>query len=53
MGIRALKHTNSRSIEAALEYISKMSYPDPAREQMSVTANRPVNAGIKASGGSQ
>ncbi|CAL8317477.1 unnamed protein product [Merluccius merluccius] len=52
MVIRALKQTNSRSMEAALEYISKMSYQDPVREQMAAAAARPVNAGIKAPGAS-
>ncbi|XP_019736008.1 serine/threonine-protein kinase LATS2 [Hippocampus comes] len=32
MAIRALKQTGSRNIEAALEYISKMSYLDPRNE---------------------
>lgn len=53
MVICALKQTNSRSMEAALEYISKMSYQDPVREQMAAAAARPMNAGIKAPGGSQ
>ena len=30
--MRALKQTGSRNIEAALEYISKMSYLDPRNE---------------------
>ncbi|KAG7460701.1 hypothetical protein MATL_G00201540 [Megalops atlanticus] len=49
MVIRALKQTNSRSVEAAIEYISKMSYQDPWREQMVAVAAaaRPVNAGMK------
>lgn len=34
MAGRALKQTGSRSIEAALEYISKMSYLDPRNEQI-------------------
>ncbi|XP_077197792.1 serine/threonine-protein kinase LATS2 isoform X2 [Paroedura picta] len=34
MAIRALKQTGSRSIEAALEYISKMGYLDPRNEQI-------------------
>ncbi|XP_013925089.1 PREDICTED: serine/threonine-protein kinase LATS2 [Thamnophis sirtalis] len=34
MAIRALKQTGSRSIEAALEYISKMGYVDPRNEQI-------------------
>lgn len=50
MVIRALKQTNSRSVEAAIEYISKMSYQDPVREQMVAAAARPVNAGMKAPG---
>ncbi|KAL4649081.1 serine/threonine-protein kinase LATS1 [Arapaima gigas] len=48
MVIRALKQTGSRSVEAAIEYISKMSYQDPWREQMVVAAARPVNSGMKA-----
>ncbi|XP_030638264.1 serine/threonine-protein kinase LATS1 [Chanos chanos] len=48
MVIRALKHTNSRSVEAAIDYISKMSYPDPLREQMVSVAARPVNTAMKA-----
>ncbi|KAK2840152.1 hypothetical protein Q5P01_013892 [Channa striata] len=32
MAVRALKQTGSRSIEAALEYISKMGYLDPRNE---------------------
>ncbi|XP_033965427.1 serine/threonine-protein kinase LATS2 isoform X1 [Pseudochaenichthys georgianus] len=32
MAVRALKQTGSRNIEAALEYISKMSYLDPRNE---------------------
>lgn len=50
MVIRALMQTNSRSVEAAIEYISKMSYQDPVREQMVAAAARPVNAGMKAPG---
>lgn len=34
MAGRALKQTGSRSIEAALEYISKMGYLDPHNEQI-------------------
>ncbi|KAJ3606450.1 hypothetical protein NHX12_025971, partial [Muraenolepis orangiensis] len=50
MCIRALKQTNSRSMEAALEYISKMSYQEPVGEQMAAAAARPLNAGVKAPG---
>uniref|UniRef100_G3N932 non-specific serine/threonine protein kinase n=1 Tax=Gasterosteus aculeatus aculeatus TaxID=481459 RepID=G3N932_GASAC len=32
MAVRALKQTGSRNIEAALDYISKMSYLDPRNE---------------------
>lgn len=32
--MRTLKQTGSRSIEAALEYISKMGYLDPRNEQI-------------------
>ncbi|XP_006894163.1 PREDICTED: serine/threonine-protein kinase LATS2 [Elephantulus edwardii] len=34
MAVRALKQTGSRSIEAALDYISKMGYLDPRNEQI-------------------
>ncbi|KAL2082699.1 hypothetical protein ACEWY4_022517 [Coilia grayii] len=53
MAVRALKQTNSRSIEAAIEYISKMSYLDPVTQQMVMVAAaaRPVNVGMKAPGG--
>lgn len=34
MAGRALKQTGSRSIEAALDYISKMGYLDPRNEQI-------------------
>ncbi|XP_067098467.1 serine/threonine-protein kinase LATS1 [Osmerus mordax] len=50
--IRALKQTNNRSTEAAIEYISKMSYQDPVREQMVSTAARPVAASMKGPGAS-
>lgn len=47
MVIQALQKTNNRSIEAAIEFISKMSYQDPRREQMVATAARPINASLK------
>lgn len=47
MVIQALQKTNNRSIEAAIEFISKMSYQDPRREQMAATAARPINASLK------
>uniref|UniRef100_A0A8C2DP93 Large tumor suppressor kinase 1 n=1 Tax=Cyprinus carpio TaxID=7962 RepID=A0A8C2DP93_CYPCA len=47
---RALKQTNSHSVEAAIEYISRMNFQEPAREQ--ITA-RPVNTAIKQAGPSQ
>lgn len=50
MVVQALRQTNSRSIEAAIEFISKMSYQDPRREQMAAAAARPVNAGTKPPG---
>lgn len=34
MAGRALKQTGSRSIEAALEFISKMGYLEPGKEQI-------------------
>ncbi|KYO37705.1 serine/threonine-protein kinase LATS1 isoform B [Alligator mississippiensis] len=53
MVVQALRQTNSRSIEAAIEFISKMSYQDPRREQMVAAAARPVNAGMKPPGSVQ
>ncbi|KAK1805531.1 hypothetical protein P4O66_019830 [Electrophorus voltai] len=50
MVICALKHTNSRSVGAAIEYISKMSYQDPVWEQMAAAAVRPTSAAIKSAG---
>lgn len=47
MVIQALQKTNNRSIEAAVEFISKMSYQDPRREQMAAAAARPLNASMK------
>lgn len=47
MVIQALQKTNNRSIEAAIEFISKMSYQDPRREQMAAAAARPLNASLK------
>ncbi|KAM5229189.1 serine/threonine-protein kinase LATS1 [Ctenodactylus gundi] len=47
MVIQALQKTNNRSIEAAIEFISKMSYQDPRREQMATAAARPINASMK------
>uniref|UniRef100_G3TZL3 non-specific serine/threonine protein kinase n=1 Tax=Loxodonta africana TaxID=9785 RepID=G3TZL3_LOXAF len=47
MVIQALQKTNNRSIEAAIEFISKMSYQDPRREQMAAAAARPLNANVK------
>lgn len=49
--ICALKQTNSRSLTAAKEYISKMSYPDLGRDQMGAAAARTTNTAIKAAGG--
>lgn len=53
MAAHALKQTKNRSIEAAIEYISKMSYQDPVREQMVkvAAAARPVNPAMKSTGG--
>uniref|UniRef100_A0A2K6A1R5 non-specific serine/threonine protein kinase n=1 Tax=Mandrillus leucophaeus TaxID=9568 RepID=A0A2K6A1R5_MANLE len=47
MVIQALQKTNNRSIEAAIEFISKMSYQDARREQMAAAAARPINASMK------
>ncbi|XP_030053918.1 serine/threonine-protein kinase LATS1 isoform X1 [Microcaecilia unicolor] len=51
MVVRALRQTNSRSLEAAIEYISKMSYQEPYREQMVPGAARPLSAGMKPPAG--
>ncbi|XP_077206160.1 serine/threonine-protein kinase LATS1-like isoform X3 [Paroedura picta] len=51
MVVQALMHTKSRSIEAAIEFISKLSYQDPRREQMAAAAARPINAGSKQPAG--
>nr|XP_056708697.1 serine/threonine-protein kinase LATS1-like isoform X1 [Euleptes europaea] len=51
MVVQALMHTKSRSIEAAIEFISKISYQDPRREQMAAAAARPINAGSKQPAG--
>ncbi|KAG8444463.1 hypothetical protein GDO86_009585 [Hymenochirus boettgeri] len=53
MVIRALQQTNSRSIEAAIEYISRMSYPELYREPPIAAVARPLNTGIKATGSIQ
>lgn len=50
MVVQALRQTNSRSIEAAIEFISKMSYQDSRREQMAAAASRPLTAGPKPPG---
>lgn len=50
MVIYALKQTNSRSLGAALEYMGKMSYQDPMREQMAAAVARPTNQAIKSAG---
>ncbi|XP_051954737.1 serine/threonine-protein kinase LATS1 isoform X1 [Xyrauchen texanus] len=51
--VHALKQTNSRSVEAAIEYISKMNFQETAREQITVAAARPANTGIKQTGPAQ
>lgn len=50
MVVHALKQTNSRSVEAAIEYISRMNFQEPVREQITVAAARPVSTGIKQAG---
>ncbi|KAF5892606.1 serine/threonine-protein kinase LATS1-like isoform X1, partial [Clarias magur] len=51
MVILALKQTNSRSLMAAMDYISKMIYQDPGpRDQMGAAAGRTTNAAAKAAG---
>lgn len=47
MAVRALKQTGSRNIEAALEYISKMSYLDPCNERI-VRVIKQTSPGINA-----
>lgn len=52
MVILALKQTNSRSLMAAMDYISKMIHQDPGpRDQMGAAAGRTTNAAVKAAGG--
>ncbi|XP_053566606.1 serine/threonine-protein kinase LATS1 isoform X2 [Bombina bombina] len=53
MVVRALQQTNSRSIEAAIEYISRMSYPESFREPMIVSSSRPLTSGMKPQGSIQ
>ncbi|XP_053315946.1 serine/threonine-protein kinase LATS1 [Spea bombifrons] len=50
MVIRALQQTNNRSIEAAIEYISRMNYQEPYREPLITVPARPHNVGMKSSG---
>ncbi|OCT78026.1 hypothetical protein XELAEV_18029123mg [Xenopus laevis] len=51
MVIRALQQTNSRSIEEAIEYISRMNYPEQYQEPH--IASRTINASIKPTGNMQ
>ena len=46
MAVRALKQTGSRNIEAALEYIGKMSYLDP-RNELIVRVIKQTSPGMK------
>ncbi|XP_065124795.1 serine/threonine-protein kinase LATS1 [Paramisgurnus dabryanus] len=50
--VHALKQTNSRSVEAAVDYIFK-NFQDPGREQIPAPVVRPVNAPLKQAGPSQ
>ncbi|XP_018421153.1 PREDICTED: serine/threonine-protein kinase LATS1 isoform X3 [Nanorana parkeri] len=50
MVVRALQQTNSRSIEAAIEF---MSYLEPYRDAQVAAAARPMNAGMKPPGNIQ
>ncbi|XP_077075744.1 serine/threonine-protein kinase LATS1 isoform X1 [Siphateles boraxobius] len=52
MVVRALKQTNTRSVEAAIEYISRMNFQESARE-ITAAAARPVSTGIKQTAPSQ
>lgn len=47
--VHALKQTNSRSVEAAVDYIFK-NFQDPVREQIPAPVVRPVNAPLKQAG---
>lgn len=53
MVVRALQQTNSRSIEAAIEYISRMSCQDSYRESPTAAAARSHNPGMIPSGNMQ
>ncbi|KAI7800090.1 serine/threonine-protein kinase LATS1 [Triplophysa rosa] len=50
--VHALKQTDSRSVEAAVDYISK-NFQVPLREQIPAAAVRPVNSALKQAGPSQ
>uniref|UniRef100_A0A8C5WD35 non-specific serine/threonine protein kinase n=1 Tax=Leptobrachium leishanense TaxID=445787 RepID=A0A8C5WD35_9ANUR len=53
MVIKALQQTNSRSIEAAIEYISRMNYQESYREPQVGGMSRPHSIGIKPAGSIQ
>ncbi|KAM4772559.1 serine/threonine-protein kinase LATS1 isoform 1-T1 [Rhinophrynus dorsalis] len=53
MVIRALQQTNSRSIEAAIEYITRMSCQESFREPQILAASRPLNSAMKIPGNMQ
>ncbi|CAH2250827.1 serine threonine- kinase LATS1 [Pelobates cultripes] len=53
MVVKALQQTNSRSIEAAIEYISRMNYQEPYREPLIAATARTHNLVMKPTGGVQ
>ncbi|XP_063773586.1 serine/threonine-protein kinase LATS1 isoform X2 [Pseudophryne corroboree] len=53
MVVQALQQTNSRSIEAAIAYISRMSYQESYREPQITPAARSINTAMKPPGSIQ
>lgn len=49
LAVHALKQTDSRSVEAAVDYISK-NFQVSVREQIPAAAVRPVNSALKQAG---
>lgn len=47
--VHALKQTDSRSVQAAVDYISR-NFQVPLREQIPAAAVRPVNPALKQAG---
>ncbi|XP_045150322.1 serine/threonine-protein kinase LATS1 isoform X2 [Echinops telfairi] len=46
MVIQVLQKTNNRNVDAAMEFISKINYQDPRREQMAAATARPMKPGL-------